>query len=160
MKKRIMVALVLAMIVASLAVGTAQAATRPLTLGASAHPDPARVGEPVHFVFTETNNQPFSLEDVGVRVELPNQNWFVSAHSSQGECTYVPGSDEVQCDLGELGSGDSAVIDVVVLPMGTGDFTAHAVDVGQNEVSASVLVKPGSYSGVDPGIYTGAYTAS
>lgn len=89
MKKRIMVALALAMIVASLAVGTAQAARRPLTLGASAHPDPAKVGEPVHFVFTETNNQPFSLEDVGVRVELPNQNWFVSAHSSQGECTYV-----------------------------------------------------------------------
>ena len=158
MKKRIMVALALAMIAASLVAGTAQAATRPLTLGHSAHPDPAKVGEPVHFVFTETNNQPFSLEDVGVRVELPNQNWFVAAYSSQGECTYIPETDEVQCDLGEIGSGDSAVIDVVVLPMAPGDFTAHAVDVGENQASESVRVNPGSYDGVDPGIYTGAYT--
>ena len=159
MKKRITVVLALTMIVASLVAGTAQATTRPLTLGASAHPDPARVGEPVHFVFTETNNQPFPLEDVGVRVELPDQNWFVSAISSQGQCTYVPETNEVKCDLGKLGSGDSAVIDVVVLPMGTGDFTAHAVDVGQNEATQSVLVKPGSYGEIDSGIYTGAYSS-
>lgn len=159
MKKRIMVALALAMIAASLVAGTAQAANRPLTLGHSAHPDPAKVGEPVHFIFTETNNQPFSLEDVGVRVELPNQNWFVAAYASQGECTYIPETNEVRCDLGEIGSGDSAVIDVVVLPMAPGDFTAHAVDVGENQVSESVRVNPGSYDGVDPGIYTGAYTS-
>lgn len=142
-KKRIMVVLALAMMVSVLATGVAQAATqRPLTLTKSASADSVRVGDSVAFTITETNNQPFALEHVGVRDELPAGVEFVSASSTQGSCSFDPATNNVQCDLGTLPSGATAYIDVVVTPKEPGTITNNAYDIGENQASASVAVYP------------------
>ena len=146
-KRRLVMVLALAMTMAVLAAGTAHAATqRPLTLTKSASADAVRVGEPVAFTITETNNQPFALDHVGVRDSLPAGVELVSATASQGQCSFVPvgpdGAPNIQCDLGTLPSGATATIDVVVIPTKPGTITNNAFDIGENQASASVSVYP------------------
>ena len=148
MKKRMITVLALAMTIAVLATNVALATMqqRPLTLTKSANVNAVTVGEQVSFTLTETNNQPFDLNGVGVRDSLPANVNFVSATSSQGTCSYVPvgpdGVPNVQCDLGTLPSGATATINIVVVPTQPGSITNTAVDIGENQASASVSVSP------------------
>ena len=145
MKKRIMIVLVLAMAIAVLAAGTAHAGTLALTtLTKTASAKSVAVGEPVTFTITETNDEYFTLSPQ-VKDFLPAGVEFVSATSSQGQCSFIPGgpngSGSVECDLGAIPSGATAVIDVVVIPTQPGIITNNAVDLA-NQASASVSVYP------------------
>ena len=141
MKKRIMVVAVLAMMIAVLAAGTAHAGTRALTtLTNTASTDAVRVGDPVTFTVTETNNESFATSPQ-VRDSLPAGVEFVSVTSSQGSCSFDPATSSVDCELGTLAPGATATIDVVVIPTQPGIITNNAFDL-INQASASVSVYP------------------
>jgi uncharacterized repeat protein (TIGR01451 family) len=105
-----------------LAGGSAQAQTDPgIDINQTADPNPATVGQPLTFAVTLTNNS--NPQHVGLKDFFP-QGWeLVSATPSQGTC--VPGhhSNAVQCTLGELPSGDSVTVEVVVVPTAPGTAT-------------------------------------
>jgi hypothetical protein len=186
MRKRVLL-LLTAMAIAVLAILTAgvvqaqdrSAGTRPLTLTMSASADTVRVGEPVTFTIAETNNQPFALEgmpvsqspfgDEGtfVRDSLPANVDFVSAAPSQGRCIHLPdglgpNDADVWCTFGTLQSGATAYIDVVVTPTEPGTITNNAVDVGENQASASVEVVRPTADSTPPGVpdYCGPWQRS
>jgi uncharacterized repeat protein (TIGR01451 family) len=149
MKKRMITVLALATTLAVLATSEALAASqsqRPLTLTKSANADAVTVGDRVTFTLTETNNQPSDLTGVGVRDPLPANVNFVSATSSQGTCSYEAvgpgGGPNVQCDLGTLPSGATATMHIVVVPTQPGTIKNTAIDIGENQASASVSVSP------------------
>ena len=160
MKKRIMAVLALAMIIAVLAAGTAQAGTRApsltLTNGTGDHSVP--LNGTAAFTITETNNEPFAVDHVQVLDNLPpgvvfekatlnvwDQNGAPLEHS-QEQCTYVPPDQNtygsVMCNIGTLPPGATAVIDVVVTPVQPGVITTNAYDSVGNSASGSVLVYP------------------
>ena len=128
-----------------LAGGSAQAQTDPsISLTQTADPDPATVGQPLTFTVTLTNNS--DPQHVGLKDFFP-QSWeLVSATPSQGSC--VPGhhANAVQCTLGELPSGDSATVEVVVIPTAAGTATNIAQGGGAlspvNSDEVTVKVNP------------------
>ncbi len=126
-KRRMLMGVALAMSVAVLAIGTAHAATPskkyPITLTNTASDPAVYVGEPVTFHLAVTNDEPNDLSPVQVIDYLKPGVEFVSASSSQGQCTYDPSHGEngdVRCDLGSLPAGGTAEVDVVVVPQEPG----------------------------------------
>ena len=154
-KRRTMMVVALAMIIAVLAAGTVHAGTRALTtLTKTASADSVAVGDQVAFTLGETNNESFAISPQ-VKDFLPPGVEFVSATSSQGQCSFIPGepngSGSVECDLGTLPPGATAFIDVVAVPTQPGIITNDANDL-INQASASVSVHPvqGSPAKVHP----------
>lgn len=122
----------------ALTAGTASAQSASLEM--TAHPDRAVLGEPVTFTITKTNTLPSDLA-WSVRDILPESVEFVSATSSQGTCALLlEGSNVVQCDLGTILSGESATMDITVIPTIPGEITNYASDRGESLASASVTV--------------------
>ena len=124
-KTRHVLSLLMSLVLATttlLAGGSAQAQTDPgIDINQTADPNPATVGQPLTFAVTLTNNS--DPQHVGLKDFFP-QGWeLVSATPSQGSC--VPGhhSNAVQCTLGELPSGGSATVEVVVVPTAAGTAT-------------------------------------
>ncbi len=164
MKKRMMMVLTLAMMIAVLAAGTAQAGTRvpslTLTNKTGEHLAPLNGWQAAAFTITETNNEPFAVDHVQVLDILPagvqfekvglnvvDQNGALLGHSQEPEqCSFVPGgptgSGSVICDLGTLPPGATAVIDIVVTPIQPGIITNNAYDIVGNAASESILVYP------------------
>ena len=141
MKKRMMAVLALAMMIAVLAAGTAHAGTRALTtLTNTASPDAVRVGDPVTFTITETNNESFAISPQ-VKDSLPAGVKFVSATPSQGSYSFDPATNDVEWDIGTLPPDATATIDVVATPTEPGIITNNAYDL-INQASASVSVYP------------------
>ena len=127
MKRRTMMGVTLAMTVAVLAAGTAHAATPseryPITMSNTPSDTSVYAGEPVTFHLTVTNDEPNAISPVQVTDYLEPGAQFVSASSSQGQCTFEPTHGEngvVDCDLGSLPAGGTAYIDVVVIPQESG----------------------------------------
>ena len=159
MKRRTMMVVALAMIIAVLAAGTAHAGTRAnTTLTNTASADSVEVGDQVAFTITETNNESFAISPQvkdflppGVQLEQVTLNvWDQSGaplEHSQEQCSFIPGepngSGSVQCDLGTLPPGATAVIDVVVVPTQPGTIINDATDL-TNQASATVEVHPAS----------------
>ena len=156
-KRRMLMVVALAMILAVLAAGTAHAGTRAsTTLTNTASADSVAVGDQVAFTITETNNESFAISPQvkdflpsGVAFEqvtlnVWDQNGAPLEHS-QGQCSFIPGepngSGSVECDIGTLAPGATAVIDVVVVPTQPGIITNNAYDL-TNQASASVSVYP------------------
>src|SRR3712207_9044746 len=144
-KRRTMMVVALAMIIAVLAAGTAHAGTRAnTTLTNYPNPDSVAVGDQVTFVLGETNFESFPISPQ-VKDFLPPGVQFVSATSSQGQCSFVPGepngSGSVQCDLGTLPRGATAFIDGAVVPTHPGPIITDATDL-TNQASATVEVHP------------------
>ncbi len=134
-KRRTMMVVALTMTVAVLAAGPAHAATLskqyPTILTNTASDPSVSVGEPVTFHLALTNDEPNDLGPVQVNDELPEGVQFVSASSSQGQCTFEPShawNGSVKCDLGTLPAGGTAEVEVVVVPQEPGviDNLAHA----------------------------------
>jgi uncharacterized repeat protein (TIGR01451 family) len=145
MKKKMMILVTVAMMVVVLAAGTAHAGTRANTsLTNAASADSVAVGDQVTFVLGETNNESFAISPQ-VKDFLPAGVQFVSATSSQGQCSFIPGgpngSGSVECDIGTLPPGATAFIDVVVVPTQPGTIVNDATDL-TNQASASVEVHP------------------
>jgi len=100
--------------------------------------DSVAVGEPVTFTITETNNEPYALSGVGVRVhpnpsEITSPTDFVSVTLSQGYCEFPISQGGPRlfpnpiCYLGTLPPGTTAVIDLVVVPREPGTISTSAV---------------------------------
>jgi uncharacterized repeat protein (TIGR01451 family) len=147
MKKRMLTVLALAMAVAVLVAAPvqacacgAQAQGQRLPLFMIANPQSVALGEPVTFTIAAANVLPSDL-DLSVRDHLPAGLEFVSASPSQGSCALLEGSNVVQCDLGTVPAGGSALIDITVTPTATGEITNHAADTAENQASATVTVE-------------------
>jgi uncharacterized repeat protein (TIGR01451 family) len=112
----------------------------------AADPNPATVGYPLTFTITVTNNS--APQHVGLKDFFPEGAELVSATPSQGDCGAGHRPNAVQCTLGNLSSGGSATVEVVVLPTVPGTAKNTAVGGGEHspEVSdeATVEVQPAS----------------
>src|SRR5919202_3623922 len=86
-------------------------------------PDPAIVGQPLTFTLTVTNDS--DSQHVGLKDFLPSGAAFVSATPSQGRCTEGH-EGEIACQLGEVPSGSSATVELVVTPTAPGTITNTA----------------------------------
>ena len=84
-----------------------------LSLTKSASPNPGQVGVSLSYRITVTNNGPAVATNVSVTDTLPSGVNFVSATTTQGYCS---GTASVNCNLGSLAVGSSAVITIVVTP--------------------------------------------
>ncbi len=128
-----------------LVAGSAQAQTDPgIDISQTADPNPATVGQPLTFAVTLTNNS--DPQHVGLKDFFP-QGWeLVSATPSQGSCDPGHHSNAVQCTLGELPSGDSATVEVVVVPTAPGTATNRVEGGGAlspvNSDEVTVKVNP------------------
>jgi uncharacterized repeat protein (TIGR01451 family) len=76
------------------------------------------------YTHTVTNNGPDAASRVTVTDQLPPSVTFVSATASQGSCGESGGI--VTCNLGTMGSGATATLDIVVKPTVAGEITNSA----------------------------------
>jgi hypothetical protein len=103
------------------------------TLTITPSTDSVVVGEPVTFRITQTNDEPdtylnlVSINFVFFYYSTPYE--FVSASSSQGQCTYLPRANPkgtVACELGTLPPGASVEMNIVVVPQEPGSLAGNA----------------------------------
>ena len=123
----------------------AQAQSQPgISTTQTVDPNPATVGQPLTFTVTVTNDA--APQHVGLKDFFPEGAELISATPSQGNCGSGHHSNAVQCALGDLPSGGSATVEVVVLPTVPGTAKNTAVGGGEHspEISdeATVDVNP------------------
>jgi len=117
-----------------------------LSLTKTASPNPAQVGVPLSYRITATNNGPGAATNVSVVDTLPGGVAFVSASTTQGNCN---GSGPVNCNLGGLAVGASAIVTIIVTPSAPGQLVNSATvaasesdfDTSNNTASATTLIQ-------------------
>ena len=122
-----------------------------LSLTKTASPNPGQTGVSLSYRITATNNGPAVATNVTVTDTLPAGVTFVSATSTQGNCN---GSGPVNCNLGSLAVGSSAIITIVVTPQQTGEIANTATvsasetdfDSSNNTATATTLIQPAAAS--------------
>ena len=122
-----------------------------LSLTKTASPNPGQTGVSLSYRITATNNGPAVATNVTVTDTLPPGVAFVSATSTQGNCN---GSGPVNCNLGSLAVGSSAIITIVVTPQTTGEIANTATvsasetdfDSSNNTATATILIQPAAAS--------------
>ena len=122
-----------------------------LSLTKTASPNPGQTGVSLSYRITATNNGPAVATNVTVTDTLPSGVAFVSATSTQGNCN---GSGPVNCNLGSLAVGSSAIITIVVTPQTTGEIANTATvsasetdfDSSNNTATATTLIQPAAAS--------------
>jgi len=122
-----------------------------LSLTKTASPNPGQTGVSLSYRITATNNGPAVATNVTVTDTLPSGVAFVSATSTQGNCN---GSGPVNCNLGSLTVGSSAIITIVVTPQTTGEIANTATvsasetdfDSSNNTATATTLIQPAAAS--------------
>ena len=119
-----------------------------LSLRAADTPDPVRPGKRLKYTITARNEGPGAATGVSVVDTLPAGTTFVSAKATQGSCSRA--ARRVTCDVGELASGASATVTVVVkAPMRPGRLTNTAsvkaeqadADTADNRVQVRTRVR-------------------
>jgi uncharacterized repeat protein (TIGR01451 family) len=108
-------------------------------------PGPATVGQPHAFTVAVTNNS--VPQSVGLKDFLPPNMALESATPSQGTCnTNHHGANGVECTLGKLPSGGSAMVEIVGIPTIPGTATNTAVGGGElapaDPNNATIAVNP------------------
>ena len=124
-----------------------------LSLTKTASPNPGQVGVNLSYRITATNNGPGAATNVVVTDTLPPGVTFVSATTTQGGCN---GSGPVNCNLGGLAVGSSAIVTIVVTPSSSGQIVNTATvsasesdfDTSNNTASTTTLVQPAATSPV------------
>jgi uncharacterized repeat protein (TIGR01451 family) len=97
-------------------------------------PDPVTVGNELTYDVNVKNNGAATAGGVTLADQLPAGVIFDSATPSQGTCT--PASGTVSCQLGTLGSGQSADVEIKVTPQQGGTIT-NVASVTSNEDDAN-----------------------
>jgi uncharacterized repeat protein (TIGR01451 family) len=87
-------------------------------------PDPVTVGDPLTYSISVRNNGAGTADGAAVIDQLPAGVIFSSATSPQGPCELDLGT--VTCEVGDLASGDTASVQIVVLPQVPGTLTNQA----------------------------------
>ena len=123
---------------ASLAVGGAD-----LAVTKTASPETAMVGKRLVYTVSIMNSGPDSATGVtltdtfqvngGVEPGDPRNYRFRSARPSQGDCDRTDAEGTITCRLGELGSGTTATVKIVVVPLEPGLITNTANVWADNE---------------------------
>jgi uncharacterized repeat protein (TIGR01451 family) len=99
-------------------------ASADLALTKTGPPGRVPAGRNMTYTLTVANHGPDAASGVTVIDVLPPRVTFVSATSTQGTCGESGGI--VTCNLGTMGSGDTATIDIVVNPTSAGTITNTA----------------------------------
>src|SRR4030095_8001424 len=97
----------------------------------SASPNPGEVGSALIYRITVTNNGPATATNVTVTDTLPSGVTFSSTSTTQGACT-PNGNTSVNCALGSLPAGVTAIVTITVVPGNPGQIT-NTTSVGNNE---------------------------
>ena len=100
-----------------------------LSVTKTASPNPGQAGLDLSYRIVATNNGPASATNVSVIDTLPAGPTFVSATTTQGSCS---GTSTVNCSLGTLAVGGTAIVTIVVRPSAAGQIT-NSVTVTGNE---------------------------
>lgn len=87
-------------------------------------PDPIMVSDTLTYFITVTNNAPVTADEAVLLDELPEDVKFIDAVASQGSCTEEEG--DVTCELGTLESGQTATINLTVIPSNNGRIINRA----------------------------------
>jgi large repetitive protein len=115
-----------------------------VTTTQTVHPKPATVGQPLTLTVTLTNNS--VSQHVGLKDFFPHDMELVSATPSQGSCGSGHRHNAIECALGELRSGGSATVEIVLLPTVPGISTNRALGGGkhspENPDDATIAVNP------------------
>jgi uncharacterized repeat protein (TIGR01451 family) len=118
-----------------------------LAVAKSASPNPGQVGLNLSYRVVVTNNGPASATNVNLADTLPSAVSFDGAATTQGSCM---GTGPVNCALGNLSVGASAVVTIVVLPTTPGQVTNAAsatasesdFDTSNNSSTIDTLIQP------------------
>lgn len=115
-----------------------------VSISKTASPNPAIAGAALTYRIVVTNNGPATATNVNVTDTLPGGVTFGSTTTTQGTCS---GTTTVNCGLGTLGNGASAIVTIVVTPTTAGQITntanvtaAEADPDSSNNVAAPVTV--------------------
>lgn len=117
-----------------------------LTVLKEDNPDSVEVGEDITYTIDVTNDGPDTAREVVLRDTLPDNTTFRSFFTADGTCTAPdPGdsSGTIRCELGDMLSGDSDTVEIVVRPtaeagdVGFVDNTARAEGTNTNEAEES-----------------------
>lgn len=119
-----------------------------LTLFLTAPPGTVFFGSNLNYSIVVTNGGPSLAEEVKLFDELPPLFAFVSAVSSQGNCSYANGL--LTCDLGSLATGTNITVSVVVQPLGMGAATNVLTAVCSAELYPSNNVATAALTVVSP----------
>ena len=120
-----------------------------LSLTKTASPNPAQQGQALSYRLVVVNNGPATATNITVSDTLPTGVTFNSASASQGNCN---GTGPVNCSVGTLANGSSAIVTIVVTPSTPGQITNSATvsatetdfDSSNNSASSSTLVQAAS----------------
>ena len=126
-------------------------ASADLSVTKTASPNPGQVGVPLSYRIIATNNGPAIATNVSVVDTLPAGVTFVSTTTTQGNCN---GTATVNCNLGSLTVGGSAIVTIVVTPSAAAQLTNSATvaanepdsDSTNNTASATTLIQPAAPS--------------
>jgi aldose sugar dehydrogenase len=122
-----------------------------LSVTKTASPNPGQTGVPLSYRIIATNNGPAAATNVVVTDTLPGGLTFGSATTTQGNCN---GTATVNCNLGSLSVGASAIVTIVVTPSSASQITNSASVAGtepdpdstNNTASATTLIQPAAPS--------------
>jgi uncharacterized repeat protein (TIGR01451 family) len=89
-------------------------------------PDPVKGGQNLTYTIVVTNNGPAPATGVVMTDNLPKNAGFASASTTKGSCVAKPSRALVTCNLGEMASGTSATITIVVKSPTKGSITNKA----------------------------------
>jgi len=117
-----------------------------LSVTKTVSPNPGQVSLGLSYRITATNNGPATATNLKVHDALPSGVTFVSSSASQGGCS---GTATIDCDLGTLAIGASAIVTIVVTPITAGQLTNTAsvsgaendFDLTNNSSSTTTLIQ-------------------
>ncbi len=126
-------------------------ASADLSVTKTASPNPGQVGVPLSYRIIATNNGPAVATNVTVADTLPSGVAFVSATTTQGNCN---GTATVNCNVGNLAVGSSAIVTILVTPSSAGQITNSATvassesdsDSTNNTAATMTLIQPAAPS--------------
>jgi uncharacterized repeat protein (TIGR01451 family) len=114
-------------------------------------PDPVKGGQNLTYTIVVTNNGPSTATGVTMTDQLPKNAGFASAATTNGTCSAKPSRALVTCALGDLVSGASATVTIVVKSPAKGTITNTASvtatsptdpNPGNNTATATTTVLP------------------